>query len=163
MHGPVGRSHTPPPERPAGWPLPGLAAPAQAALGGAATRLRGIVRRLPPQPPSLVAALLLDRVLLPRLAGSQRRSLAGRVVELEVVEAGLRVRLVLGERGFAAAGPGRPPVLVVRATARALWRLVRGEDDADRLFFDRELVMEGDTEFGLELKNALDAIGPLWR
>jgi hypothetical protein len=38
----------------------------------------------------------------------------------------------------------------------------RGADDADRLFFDGALVMEGDTEFGLMLKNTLDAIGPLW-
>jgi predicted lipid carrier protein YhbT len=154
-----------PPSRRAGAasPLPGLPQRVQAVLADAAAQLRGIVRRLPPQPPSLVAALLLDRVLLPRFTASQRRALAVRVVELEVVEAGLRVRLVLGERGFAAAGPGRLPVLVVRATARALWRLARGEDDADRLFFDRELVMEGDTELGLELKNALDAIGPLVR
>ena len=42
-------------------------------------------------------------------------------------------------------------------------RLLRGEDDADRLFFERALVMEGDTEMGLVLKNTLDAIGPLWR
>jgi predicted lipid carrier protein YhbT len=152
---------SPPPAGPA-WRPPGLPAGAQAALGAAAGHLRGIVRQLPPQPPSFVAALLLDRVLLPRLSPSQRRSLAGRVVELEVIEAGLRVRLVLGERGFAAAAGGRAPAVVVRARAQALWRLVRGEDDADRLFFDRALVMEGDTEFGLELKNALDAIGPLW-
>jgi predicted lipid carrier protein YhbT len=39
--------------------------------------------------------------------------------------------------------------------------LLRGEDDADRLFFERALVMEGDTEMGLVLKNTLDAIGPL--
>ena len=38
----------------------------------------------------------------------------------------------------------------------------RGDDDADRLFFERALVMEGDTEMGLVLKNTLDAIGPLW-
>ncbi|MCB1983710.1 MAG: SCP2 sterol-binding domain-containing protein, partial [Rhodoferax sp.] len=55
------------------------------------------------------------------------------------------------------------PAVKVRAQAAALWRLVRGEDDADRLFFERALVMEGDTEFGLVLKNTLDAIGPLWR
>jgi len=28
------------------------------------------------------------------------------------------------------------------------------------LFFDRLMVMEGDTEFGLLLKNTLDAVGP---
>ena len=76
--------------------------------------------------------------------------------------AGLRVRLVLGERGFEVARAGVEPVVVIRAHTAALLRLVRGEDDADRLFFERQLVMEGDTEFALLLKNTLDAIGPLW-
>ena len=32
---------------------------------------------------------------------------------------------------------------------------------ADTLFFSRRLVMEGDTALGLELRNALDALGAL--
>lgn len=140
-------------------PAPGLPAPLQAA----ARRLRAIVRRLPTAPPSFVVARALDRLLLPRLDAQQRSLLAHRCVEVEVLEPGLRVRLLLGERGFEVAGAGTPPVVVIRAQARALWRLLRGEDDADRLFFDRALVIEGDTEFGLVLKNTLDAIGPLWR
>jgi predicted lipid carrier protein YhbT len=143
------------PTRPAPPLPPGLQELAQ--------RMRGVVRRLPPQPPSFVAALLLDRVLLPRLDESARRALAGRVVEVEITELGLRVRLRLGERGFATASDRQPAVVRIRAQAAALWRLVRGEDDADRLFFERALVMEGDTEYGLILKNTLDAIGPLWR
>jgi predicted lipid carrier protein YhbT len=127
----------------------------------ASRRLRALVRRLPIQPPSLLAALALDRLLLPRLDEAQKALLAKRAVEVEVVELGLRVRLVLGARGFAVARSSDPPVLTIRARADALWRLLRGEDDADRLFFDRALVMEGDTEFGLVLKNTLDAIGPL--
>jgi predicted lipid carrier protein YhbT len=127
----------------------------------ASRRLRALVRRLPIQPPSLLAALALDRLLLPRLDEAQKALLAKRAVEVEVVELGLRVRLVLGARGFAVARSRDPPVLTIRARADALWRLLRGEDDADRLFFDRALVMEGDTEFGLVLKNTLDAIGPL--
>jgi len=129
----------------------------------AARQVREVVRRLPPQPPSFVAARLLDRVLLPRLDEHARRDLSARVVEVEVVELGLRVRLRLGERGFEVASDRETPVLRIRAQAQALWRLVRGEDDADRLFFERALVMEGDTEYGLILKNTLDAIGPLWR
>ncbi|MBL8288715.1 MAG: SCP2 sterol-binding domain-containing protein [Rubrivivax sp.] len=144
------------PQRPA---LPAL----PAFLGTVASRGRSLVRRLPPQPPSWLAARLLDRLLLPRLSQAQRRALAGRVVELELLEPGLRFLLVLGEGGFAVADSGQAPAVVIRAQTPALWRLVRGEDDADRLFFDRALVMEGDTEFGLELKNTLDAIGPLWR
>ncbi len=135
--------------------LPPLAA-------GVARRLREVVRRLPTEPPSFVLARLLDRVLLPRLDASQRRELGGRCVEIEVIEPGLRVRLRLGARGFEVARRGETPALVVRAQTLALWSLMRGEDDADRLFFDRALVMEGDTELGLVLKNTLDAIGPLW-
>lgn len=130
-------------------------------LERASGRLRGVVRRLPTQPPSLLAALALDRLLLPRLDEAQRALLSQRAVEVEVIELGLRVRLVLGARGFTAARTSDAPALTIRARADALWLLLRGEDDADRLFFDRALVMEGDTEFGLVLKNTLDAIGPL--
>ena len=137
--------------------LAGLPAP----LRGAALRLRTLVRRLPVQPPSFVVARLLDRTLWPRLDDGQRAMLGSRCVEVEVIETGLRVRLVLGDQGFRVARGDEPSAVIVRAQAAALWRLVRGEDDADRLFFERALVMEGDTEFGLVLKNTLDAIGPL--
>ena len=140
-----------------------VAAGLPAPLAAAVQRLRAVVRRLPVQPPSFVAARLLDRLLWPRLDAEQRRLLAERCVEVEVVEAGLRVRLRRGARGFEVAPAGEAPVLVVRAQAGALVKLLRGQEDADRLFFDRALVMEGDTEYGLMLKNTLDAIGPLWR
>jgi predicted lipid carrier protein YhbT len=123
---------------------------------------RARIARLPSRPPSTVLALALDRLLLPRLDASQREALQGQTVEIELQELGARVRLRLGERGFRAAGEGGAPRLRLRARADALWRLLRGQDDADRLFFDGALVMEGDTEYGLILKNTLDAIGPLW-
>lgn len=127
-----------------------------------ARRLRDVVRRLPTEPPSFVVARALDRLLWPRLDTTQRTLLAGRGVEVEVLELGLRVRLRLGPRGFELARRGEAPAVCIRATALALWQLLRGEQDADRLFFEQALVMEGDTEFGLVLKNTLDALGPLW-
>lgn len=129
----------------------------------AAERVRPVVRRLPVAPPSFVAARLLDRFLLPRLDAGQRQALAGHVVEVELAELGARVRLILGAGGFSVAPAGGTPTLLVKAQADALWLLVRGESDADRLFFERRLVIEGDTEYGLILKNTLDAIGPLWQ
>ncbi len=131
------------------------------ALRKPARHLRSLVRRLPTQPPSFVAARLLDRLLWPRLDATQRQMLAGRTVEVELMEPGVRLRLRLGRNGFEVARPGAP-ALVIRAQTAALLRLARGQDDADRLFFERALVMEGDTEFGLMIKNTLDAIGPLW-
>ena len=123
---------------------------------------RARVARLPTRPPSTLLALLLDRLLLPRLDAGQREALQGSIVEIELEELGARVRLSLGPQGFRAAAESGPARLRLRAKLEALWRLLRGEDDADRLFFDGALVMEGDTEYGLILKNTLDAIGPLW-
>jgi len=130
-------------------------------LRAPARQLRSLVRRLPTEPPSFAAARLLDQLLWPRLDATQRQMLAGRTVEVELLEPGVRLRLRLGRTGFEVAPPGAP-ALTIRAQSAALLRLARGQDDADRLFFERALVMEGDTEFGLMIKNTLDAIGPLW-
>ena len=71
------------------------------------------------------------------------------------------MKLQLGERGFVLAPQNRPVALRVAAALPDYLRLLRGEDDADRLFFERALQLEGDTEYGLVLKNTLDALGPL--
>lgn len=124
--------------------------------------LRALVERLPVQPPSFVAARVLDQTLLPRLPADARQALAGRCVELHVTDFGLRVRLWLTPAGFAPAPAHAEPALRITAPGSSYLRLLRGDDDPDRLFFERALVMEGDTELGLVLKNTLDAIGPLW-
>ena len=125
--------------------------------------LRSFVARLPIRPPSFVLALALDRLLRPHLTANVERQLADRVVEIEVCDLGIRCRLMLTESGFHAVRDGGAVALRVAADAASYLRLLRGEEDADRLFFERALVMEGDTEYGLILKNTLDAIGPLVR
>ena len=128
-----------------------------------AGRLRRVVERLPVQPPSFVLARVLDRVLLPRLPADVRATLGNRTVEVSISDLGMRVRLRLAPGGFRVAPSHSETALRIVAPAKSYLRLLRGEDDADRLFFERALVMEGDTEMGLVLKNTLDAIGPLWR
>lgn len=135
--------------------LPGWLAPLH-------RRAADLVERLPTQPPSTLLALALNRWLLPRLPADARQALDGRVVGLTVRDFGLRVRLRLGPNGFGAAGGHDEPALRIEASSDAFWQLARGDEDPDRLFFDRRLVMEGDTELGLVLKNTLDAIGPDW-
>lgn len=128
-----------------------------------AARLRSVVVRLPTEPPSFVLARVLDRVLLPKLPADARAALGDRTVEVEISDLGLRVRLQLAAQGFRVAPSRSETALRIVAPTKSYLRLLRGEDDADRLFFERALVMEGDTEMGLVLKNTLDAIGPLWR
>jgi predicted lipid carrier protein YhbT len=140
----------PPPLSLPAWLLP---------LQRSASRL---VQRLPPQPPSWLLARVLDRALLPRLPADARAALAGACVELQVIDLGLRVRLRLTPCGFEPAPWRGDAALRILAPAQSYVRLLRGEDDPDRLFFERALVMEGDTELGLVLKNTLDAVGPLW-
>ena len=69
---------------------------------------------------------------------------------------------MLTDKGFVPAAERDDAVLRIIAPSSSYLRLMRGEEDPDRLFFERALVMEGDTELGLVIKNTLDAIGPLW-
>lgn len=124
-------------------------------------RLRRLVRVLPITPPSLVVAQVLNSVLLPRIPDDARQWLSNRSVEIQVIDVGLRVRLQLRDSGFKAAPTDSVTALRILAPAASYLRLMRGNEDADRLFFERCLVMEGDTEMGVALKNMLDAIGPL--
>ncbi|WP_164962583.1 SCP2 domain-containing protein [Rubrivivax sp. JA1026] len=129
----------------------------------AAAKVKPIVQRLPMQPPSLVLALAMNKLLLPRLPADAKAALSGRSVEVAVTDLGLAMKLQLAERGFVLASQSQPVALRIAAALPDYLRLLRGEDDADRLFFERALVMEGDTEMGLVLKNTLDALGPLFR
>jgi predicted lipid carrier protein YhbT len=147
---------------PNGSSRPGLRAAPLPDWATVAGRLRPLLRRLPMQPPAWALALALDRWLLPRLEADTRAALSNRCVCIEVADLGLVLHLRLDARGFRPADRRSAPVLRIAASAPAYWRLLRGEDDADRLFFERALVMEGDTEMGLVLKNTLDALGPLW-
>jgi predicted lipid carrier protein YhbT len=136
--------------------------PALPAFAEVAGRIRPLVERLPMQPPAIALAAALNRWLRPRLPADAQQALSHRCVEIAVTDLGLRLRLQLDPRGFGLASATAPVALRIAAAAPAFWRLLSGKDDADRLFFERALVMEGDTEMGLVLKNTLDAIGPLW-
>lgn len=127
-----------------------------------AARVRSVVTRLPPEPAAFALSLALNRWLRPRLPADTTQALSGRPVTVEVTDLGLRMKLQLGPQGFKVAAAGAPAALRIVASSATYARLLAGKDDADRLFFERLLTMEGDTEMGLVLKNALDALGPLW-
>jgi O2-independent ubiquinone biosynthesis accessory factor UbiT len=125
-------------------------------------RLRRLIEALPTQPPSFVLARALDRWLLPRLPDDVRERLRDQPVELRVSDLGIVARVHLGARGFGVAPAGAVIRVRISATLDTYLRLARGTEDADRLFFERALLMQGDTETALVIKNTLDAIGPLW-
>jgi predicted lipid carrier protein YhbT len=95
-----------------------------------------------PLPPKLLAAL---------------EPLRGKVVRLELAELGLGVQLTVQGWGWRPAFGAAD--VTVRARLGDYAALALGREDPDSLFFSRRLSIEGDTELGLVLKNALEAAG----
>jgi predicted lipid carrier protein YhbT len=83
--------------------------------------------------------------------------LAGKVLRLEIAGLGFGPQLTLDFIGLRPAF-GKPDV-TIRASLSDYLALALRREDPDTLFFTRRLVIEGDTALGLELKNALDALG----
>lgn len=118
-----------------------------------------INRHLPRRPLSLALVTALNLALDRLLPREPLQPLQGRRLELAVSDAGIRVALMLDGRRFVTAGFDAPD-LVITARARDYLALLLREEDADTLFFSRRLLMEGDTELGLLVKNTLDAVEP---
>ncbi len=134
--------------------------------------------QLPPLPPLLRDAALLPLRFMPRalqsrvLAIAINRALAesdarerfafldGRVVEVDVPDAGCAWRLKVDGGTVAAAPADSAPDVTIRASLGDFAALAARRVDPDTLFFQRRLVMLGDTDLGLEVKNTLDAVDP---
>jgi len=82
--------------------------------------------------------------------------LRGKVLRLEIAGLGFGPQFTLDFIGLRPAF-GKPDV-TIRASLRDYAALVLRREDPDTLFFTRRLAIEGDTELGLALKNALDAL-----
>jgi len=120
-------------------------------------RLAGLVGLLPQWPPSAVLCAGLNLLFLPTLDADTKQRLLGRIVSIQVSDAGLDGRIRLSSLGFLPVLRAAPEV-TIRACAWDFYRLARRLEDPDTLFFSRRLTIDGDTELGLLVKNTLDAI-----
>lgn len=122
------------------------------------TPVRHVLSLLPGRPGAWLFATALNTVLLAHLDTDVRERLLRKRVRLAVLDAGIAFDVSWQGSAFAAApGTGEPDV-VIGATLYDLGLLATRREDPDTLFFSRRLVMEGDTELGLLIKNTLDAI-----
>jgi predicted lipid carrier protein YhbT len=101
--------------------------------------------------------LPLPPLPLPAKLNAALQALRGKVVRLEIAGLGFGPQLTLGAFGLRPA-LGRPDV-TIRASVQDYVSLALKREDPDSLFFARRLVVEGDTDLGLIIKNALDSIG----
>lgn len=116
------------------------------------------VGRLPQWPPSAALAAALSLGLGRLIDVEQLAPLRGKRFELRVSDAGLTLRLTFTGRRFAPLLDRVPADVTISACALDFAQLARRRVDPDSLFFSRRLLMEGDTELGLLVKNTLDAV-----
>lgn len=117
-----------------------------------------VLERLPRLPPAWLFAQALNAVLVPRLDPELLAALVGQRVRLRVTDARVFADYTVADGGFRALGGRGAPDVVISASAWDFLQLARRAEDPDTLFFGRRLLIEGNTELGLRLKNALDAL-----
>ena len=118
-----------------------------------------LLQLLPEAPPAHLLALALNAgICVGLVSRSALEPLTDKTVSLEASDLGTRVRVAYDGNRFTAYAGGAPADLTVRSSVSGYLALALRREDPDTLFFTRRLVMTGDTELGLVVKNALDAI-----
>jgi len=86
--------------------------------------------------------------------------LAQRVINIFVSDAELRFSVRLDQGKLSAGVEVSEPDLTIEGTVYTFLLLASRKEDADTLFFRRQLKTSGDTELGLYVKNFLDGLEP---
>ena len=120
--------------------------------------LGALLARLPAYPGSVMLVTALNLGLAGQLQGDVRQMLLGKKLRIHVRDARLTFDFTWNGEAFAACGGGAPADLTISAGSYDFFQLAQRREDPDTLFFSRRLSMEGDTELGLVVKNALDAL-----
>ena len=117
-----------------------------------------LISLLPRYPHSLIFTRAINLALGERLRGETWQPLHGKQVCIRARDAGLTFHFTVGAHGLVAQHAVSRPDLTISASVQDFFLLALRKEDPDTLFFSRRLVMEGDTELGLLVKNTLDAM-----
>jgi O2-independent ubiquinone biosynthesis accessory factor UbiT len=104
--------------------------------------------------------VLCNRIFATALAAGEFDFLDGKVLCVEVRDAGVVLRLGGQGRRLVVPDMQRRADVRIGGDAYEYLLLVSRREDPDTLFFQRRLRIEGDTELGLQVKNFLDAWEP---
>jgi len=95
--------------------------------------------------------------------GAALAPLEGKRVRIRLTDAPLQLNLCIAAGRLKVASAHETPHVTVRGRLADFVRLASRTEDPDTLFFQRRLSLEGETETGLAIKNALDALDWNWR
>lgn len=117
-----------------------------------------LLSMLPAYPGSVLFVAGLNLAFVKHLPADVRQSLVGKKLRIRVTDAQLAFDFVWQKNNFAPCRNSGETDLMIGASAHDFLLLAQRKEDPDTLFFSRRLIMEGDTELGLLVKNTLDAI-----
>ncbi|MBE93406.1 MAG: lipid carrier protein [Idiomarina sp.] len=101
---------------------------------------------------------LLNRLFKEEIISGDLDFISERVVEIKVKDIDLSLFLTLKGNQLKALNNPTNADVQLSADGDALLLLIYGKVDPDTLFFNRKLMVKGNTELGLHLKNFLDTI-----
>jgi len=107
---------------------------------------------------STAIVAVLNRVFANALREGELDYLQNRTVQIHIQDMRLVFNISLVAGRLKAASREDAPDLSIAGALHAFLLLATRREDADTLFFQRRLHMEGDTELGLEVKNFLDGL-----
>lgn len=117
-----------------------------------------LLSMLPTYPGSVLFVAGLNLALVKHLPADVQQSLVGKKLRIKVTDAQLSFDFIWKKSTFAPCRNSGDTDLMIGASAHDFLLLAQRKEDPDTLFFSRRLIMEGDTELGLLVKNTLDAI-----
>jgi predicted lipid carrier protein YhbT len=120
--------------------------------------LASLLSGLPAYPGSMLLVTALNLGLARQLPGDVRQFLLNKKLRIHVRDARLTFDFAWTGQRFAACAKQQATDLILSASANDFLRLAQRQEDPDTLFFSRRMSIEGDTELGLVVKNALDAL-----
>jgi len=120
------------------------------------------VVKILPQPPHFMQKLIIEKALNTALAEQiemgEFEFLEGHCLHLNVKDMGLDFHLSYEIDRLILATPNTPADVHFMGNSKELILLASRSEDPDSFFFQRRLVIEGDTELGLYIKNIIDSV-----
>lgn len=113
---------------------------------------------LPDAAHSRLITLALNRMLDESLCDGELDFLQDRCVAISVHDIGTSFRVSLDGNRLVACSRSATVDLTIEGTVYDFLLLISRQEDPDTLVFQRRLVVQGDTELGLQVKNFLDGL-----
>lgn len=115
---------------------------------------RGVLRVVPPRLTTHVVTTVVNHLLRGQPIAERLGELSGRSFRMDIDDVPVGLTFEIGSSGLRASSV--EPHVTMRGALTDFVALALRREDPDTLFFQRRLVVEGETETGLHLKNLLD-------